>query len=347
MSTTAYSLNIDTTIDCPKPALKDDPFADLDDLLTADEKREALHEDLERELARHKAPCDPKKKNNKKSAQSEATKPTAQGQQGPNSSSQQQQASAQTNQNSANSTQQSSNAQQAVNTNQQNQAASQNSATSNSATSNSATSSATASTDTQSAATQQTGQQYSSPWAQKPSAAGSSGTVDLEPMAESTESLETSVAGNPATSTQSQSSAEAVASPGSGNAPQSLPASGVSGAEEKLEDSKKASAAGDSKFQSKFLQAYGSAGATEPETIEDIATRHKSQGQPGYGTPGNTGPNQQRPNYSDPGKNPSQATTVGADSAVVIALEKRLEAEKDPEKRKEIQAEIDKYKKSK
>lgn len=290
--------------DCSKPVKLDDPFADLDDLLTEEEKREALHRDLDRKLALHKSACDPNHKLKKQIPPQTNTPPSAGHQQSGQASGQ----------NGSQSNSQShgvQTGQQSSDTSQQNQPA-------NTATGQSGD-----------------GGRYSSPWAEQELSVTEAGKVSLEPMAQP-----------PANAPESMPQL----SPGV-QGDSSQPASSLSGTEEqsKLPESQSNRIAsggnGDGQPQSQFLKIYG--GQSEPahESIEDIANGHKSRGQNLYGFPGNTGTNQQNPNYSDPGRKTNQTTTVGADDAVVLALKKRLENESDPEKRKEIQAEIDRYKK--
>lgn len=292
--------------DCSKPIKLDGPFADLDDLLTEEEKREALHEELDRKLAAHKSPCDPTKKPKKPTSPNANAAPSANQQQPAQASDQN--GSQGNNQNTAQSAQQN----------------------------NAQTGDPGAPKDQQQDnATGQPGNsgRYSSPWANQEPSASDAGTVSLEPMADPGAS---SAKNLPQLSPEQQKG-------------EPRPAAGLSSTEEQARPTGNQAAGISSREyntklpESQFLKRYG--GQSEPayDKIEDIANRHKSGSQ--YGYPGNTGTNQQNPNYSDPGRKPGQTTTINADDAVLVALKKRLENESDPEKRKEIQAEIDKYKK--
>jgi hypothetical protein len=291
--------------ECPKPNISDNPFADLDDLMTEDEKREALHQELERKLALHKSPCDP---NNKAKTPSQKTR------------TQQAQNNTQANQQSG----------QAATNGQSNQVNADNTAETQS----------NANSTQNSKNTSSAPGQYSSPWASQNPAPANPNTIQLEPIAEAEKTADAPTPVNAQSNTQTNQ-----ASNTGSEGIKSAPVSGISGLEESTQKAQKPTANGAKKQESEFLKKYGSPSQPETESIEDIANRHKNQSQYGYATPGNTGPNQQTPNYSDPRKEPSTTQTVGADASIVAALEKRLENEEDPEKRKEIQAEIDKYKK--
>lgn len=329
--------------DCPAPAAIKDPFSDFDDLKTDEEKREALHEDLDRELAKHKKRCDKKQNAAAQSAQSAASTSggqsgaqQAEGQQSEsengsnsaqsqnsNSSQGQSQGQSQSDPNSSASQQQQANGQQQQATSQQQAASQQQQAASQQQQSNgqqqqSASQQQQASGQQQqqsgsAAAQAQQAGTYSSPWATRQSSAAGSGQVMLEPMAEPTQKEP-----DPAQQAgQSGTSQEATGPAGTG---------------------------GQTEEQgSVFLKTYGGQQGLAGEKIEDIAGRHKTNQQ--YGSPGSAGAFRHQPFSSSPGKKPGEASTVSAEDTVLAALKKRLAEETDPAKKKEIQAQIDSYRK--
>lgn len=159
--------------------------------------------------------------------------------------------------------------------------------------------------------------QYTSPWAQQPATLAASGKVMLDPMAQPSENLLSE-----AQSTASEATQNGVQKPTAG--------SGGSGSQSKTQESL-------------FLKTYGGPSSLESEEIEDIAGRSATGGR--YGSPGNTGLDRQTPYSPTSGGAPAQTATISADDTLVTALKKRLKTETDPEKRKQIQAEIDKYEK--
>ena len=124
--------------------------------------------------------------------------------------------------------------------------------------------------------------------------------------------------------------------PGTGTQIESQAASGVAGASPATHQP------GTSAPQppSEFLKTYGAQGPQSQETVEEIANRHKNSGQDPYGTPGNTG-STSKPNYSSPETMTHQSQTVSADAGLRKSLQERLANETDPDKRREIQAQID------
>lgn len=284
------------SVECPKPEKTTDPFADFDDLMTEDEKREALHIELDRKLAQHKSRCETKQ--NQQKPVSSSTKTTAVS--GSNQSEGQQANQASSNGDATNNAQ----SQNPDNPQSQEQADSGNNASQQQKTTN------------QAAAHSNQTAQYSSPWANQQISGSGAGKVTLEPMAEPSPKP---------TEEMSDTTPEAMQ--------QLTPQNG--GANGTGEQSKQQ--------ESLFLKTYGGQSALETEKIEDIAGR--SAAGDIYGSPGNTGLDQQKPYYPATGRKPAQTATISADDAVVAALTKRLKTETDPEKRKEIQAEIDKYEK--
>jgi hypothetical protein len=293
---------------CPKPIKIDDPFSSFDDILSDEEKRAELHKDLDRKLARHNAPCDPTIKQSKPSQeQASATAPNPSQNQTDDQKGEQ---------------------------NSKLQATQTNSQESTKAPSEQASPSTTS---TNNNASEINEGNYSSPWANHSTKNDDQQSIALEPMETNTPQ------GSSASTSSSQSPPTSVQTIDSDTKP-SLPSSSISGADDKQQKTKTTSST-TAKTESEFLKKYGTLKQSSPQSIEDIADQYKNRNQYGFGTPGNTGPNTQTPNYSDPQKNTDQATTISANEAVLVALEKRLTSEQDPEKRKEIQAEIDRYKK--
>ncbi len=305
LSTLASTTVLSLPNACPKPIKTDDPFSGFDDLLSDDEKRAELHKDLDRKLAQHNAPCDPTEKQSKPS-QAPATASTPSQSQTDNQKGEQKSAPQATQTNPQESTKVSSEPDLPSVTSTNNNAPKINEDT------------------------------YSSPWANHSTKNNDQQSIALEPMETNTpQDSSASAFGS-----QSQAPVETINS----DTKQSLPSSSISGADGKQQRTK-ATPPTTAKVESEFLKKYGASTQPSSQSIEDIADQHKNRSQYGFGTPGNTGSNTQTPNYSDPQRNTDQATTISADKAVLAALKKRLAHEKDPEKRKEIQAEIDRYKK--
>lgn len=270
---------VQAAVECPKPVKSNDPFADFDDLMTEDEKREALHKELDRKLAQHKSRCDIKQNQQDSSSASARSAAQANGQSG---------------------SQQQGQAGSSSNASQQNQTSQYSQANQNS----------------QATPDAQPGQ-YTSPWAQQSAPLAGSGKVMLDPMAQPAEKPASEPQSTATEAAPNDTQQSAAGSSGTGN--QSKPQ------------------------ESLFLKTYGGQSALESEKIEDIAGRSAAGGR--YGSPGNTGLDRQTPYSPTSVGTPSQTVTISADDAVVTALKKRLKTETDPEKRKEIQAEIDKYEK--
>lgn len=277
-----------TKLECPKVERPNDPFDDFDDVMTEDEKREALHEDLKQKLASHKAACDPLINTPKA--------PSAAGQQQAK-----QPGSSGGAQGSGQATDQQSSGQQSAGQQGGDQKSDSQQATPEQSTAGN-------------------GGAYSSPWAaQKPGE--ENGVVPLEPRVDG------------------KNTTAPTPEPIPGEQGVSQPEAGVSGAAPLPNATDAAQGQGET---SKFLERYGGAGQQPRESITDIANRHKNNGS---GSPGNTGTLQQNQKYGGSGSAPPKTATISANDAAIKALEERLARETDPEKKKQIQAEIDRLKK--
>lgn len=293
-----------TKLECPKFEQKNDPFGEFDDVLTEEEKRQALHEDLKQKLASHKASCDPLMKAPKA--------PSAVGQE---------QVKQADSSGSGQASGQQSDGQKATSQQSGDQKPGGQQATTQQTTAQQGSPTPNAPTDGDpEQGTAANGGTYSSPWAtQQPGE--QSGVVPLEPRVDAKNTKPSTPQPIPAEQTDSQ------------------PEPGVSGAAQGPNSTDAAQASGQ---PSKFLERYGGTGQMPQETIADIANRHKNSGS---GSPGNTGTLQQNQKYGAPGSTPPKTATISANDAAIKALEERLESETDPEKKKQIQAEIDRLKK--
>ena len=289
--------------ECPAPVALNDPFSDFDDLMTEEEKRQAAHLDLEQKLALHQPSCQP-------SSTASATTPPESQKQSEESTSQpaDSQDGGQTDaaQESAPASGVSGQdpAEESQQSEQSEQAEGQASGSQGPAGSNPAGQQAAESTPTQSTP------------ASGVSGQGSAGGEGQSSMPSS------SAAGPPSTQ--------------SGTQVESRAASGVAGAGSAAGPS----GAGAAQPPSEFLKAYGAQGAQPRETVEEIASRHKNSGQGQYGSPGNTGATSSHI-YGNSGVMTNQSQTVSADAGLRKSLQERLANETDPDKKKEIQAQID------
>lgn len=285
-------------LECPKIEASNDPFDEFDDVMTEDEKREALHDDLKQKLASHKALCDPLTKT-PKAPSATAKQPTKEagspgGKQGSG------QGSSEGSEGSAGEKPES-----------QDSPSKEGSPTQKTPAGGGPEQGAAGN-----------GVVYSSPWeAQEPSE--ESGVIPLEPRAPTDKA--------PTPTHQ----------PVSGEQLNSEPELGVSGAGP-IPNSTDATKPQEQ--TSKFLEKYGGAGQLPRENIEDIANRHKNAGGR-TGSPGNTGTLQKNQKSGAPGGAPRNTQTISANDAAIKALEERFKRETNPEKKKQIQAEIDRLKK--
>lgn len=321
--------------ECRSPKVSNDPFADLDDIMTEEEKRQALHSDLKRKLSSHKQSCPPPSKTAKPSSPANAGQAAgasassgqqqsgqASGQKSGGQSKGQQQSGKASGQSasSQNGGQGQTGSAKAAQQPAGNAGASANPQQSGQNGGQGASQPATAKQNVpaKGASGQKaagSGGKYTSPWGTQTYSPSDSGVVSLEPM--------------PASPAPSQTSP-----PAPGNKIKSQAAANIAGTGPVTKPS--ATSAG--KPPSKFLKIYGGDEVAPPrQSFEEIANRH-NRGL--YGSPGNTGANSNS-NYGSGGKTVGKSQTVKADDGLIKVLQERLARETDPEKKKQIQAEID------
>lgn len=300
---TGYAAYADSN--CPALKVSNDPFADLDDVMTEEEKRQALHLDLKRKLSSHKPSCPPSSKTTKENSSANP------GQSAGSGASAGQQNSGQASGQNPSGQNGSQGAAQPAGSQNGGQSAGKTGSSNQSIPANGVSGQGTAGS----------GGKYSSPWGTQSSSASNSGAVSLEPMPVPSQASQAT----PSTKIKSQAATNIA---GAGPSPKSP----------------KSPATTAGQPSSEFLKIYGEEGSPPPrESLEEIANRYNNRSKGQYGSPGNTGTNSHL-NYSNTGKTTAKSQTIKADDGVIKALQERLASETNPEKKKQIQAEIDRLK---